>query len=323
MAASSGNQLTPSELELDLSILVVGYNSASYLTECIGAVHSAVSSYSWEVLFVNNGTDVSEELITAKFPEVRVLASIGNVGFAAGNNYLAKHARGRWLLLLNPDTRLYPEALDMLLDTAKEHPQFDVLGGITMGQDGEPDAAARLQLPSFASLLRVLLIGHPQPKKFAGGSKVLKVDALNGGFMMARRDRWQALGGLDEGFFLYAEELDFFKRLKDAGGQAALVGESRIFHDFGSGDNFSANRIRFLTIGNAHYFHKNFRKPYAYACVMLIWAIALKRYLGASLLASRSDWYARMSRGFGPVAKSPTKWMWGYNSPGADPRKIR
>jgi GT2 family glycosyltransferase len=301
--------------------MVVGYNSASYLPECLGAIPAAISQSSFEVLFINNGNDSSEQLVRSEFPNVRVLPSRGNVGFAAGNNYLAENSSGQWLLLLNPDTRLHAGALDALLDAAERNPDVDVLGGVTVGSDGEPEAVARLQLPSLSSLVRQFLLGASKPQAFPANSRILQVEALSGGFMMVRRATWMALGGLDPDFFLYAEELDFFKRLKDRGGKAALVADSRVFHDLGSGDIFSERRIRFLTTGNAHYFHKNFSRPYAYACIFVMWATALKRYLGGSLLGLRSQRYARMSRGFAAVAKSPRTWVWGYNSAGADPRK--
>ena len=305
----------------DLSILIVGYDSSSYLAGCLGSIAGSISDHSYEILFVNNGTDGSENLVRSAFPQVRVLESLGNIGFAAGNDYLADHAHGRWLLLLNPDTRLYPGALDALLDTAALHSEYEVLGGVTMTGEGEPQMLSRLELPSFFTLLRALVIGAARPTLFQPASELLEVEALNGGFMMVRRDCWARLDGFDRDFFLYAEELDFFKRLKDAGGQAAQVVNSRMFHDFGSGDVFSPGRIRFLTTGNAHYFHKHFAPPYAYACVFLMWVIALKRYLGGAILGARSSRYARMSRGFAQVAKAPWTWMRGYNSAGADPRK--
>jgi GT2 family glycosyltransferase len=323
MNVATGNceQALEAELVCDVTVMVVGFNSSAYLVDCLEAIAAAITRHSFEVLFVNNGTDASEALVRRAFPDVRVLDSRGNIGFAAANDYLAEHARGRWLLLLNPDTRLYPGSLDTLLEAAAQNPHLDVLGGVTVGAEGEPETAARLELPSLASLSRTLLLGAPRPEPFPAGSKILEVEALNGGFMMVRRACWVALGGLDRDFFLYAEELDFFKRLRDRGGRAALVADSRLFHDIGSGDIFSASRIRFLTTGNAHYCHKHFSSPYAYACILVMWATAVKRYLGGALFGRRSERYLRMSRAFGPVAKTPWTWMWGYNSAGADPRK--
>ena len=305
----------------EISVLIVGYNSSAYLPDCLASLDACLEHCDGEILFVNNGTDGSEELIRANFPNVRIMPSLGNTGFAAANNYLAKHALGRWLLLLNPDTRLFPGAIEALIEAAASCPQFQALGGVSVSRQGATQQDHGLELPTLGRLTRALAMGASWRGYHPPASGVRQVEALNGGFMMVRRDWWNRLGGFDPGFFLYAEELDFFKRLNIAGGRAALVPASRIFHDFGSGEVFSPHRIRFLTTGNAHYFHKHFSPAYAYACIFVLWATSLKRYIGGRLLALRSERHARMSRGFAAVARAPWTWMWGYKSTGADPRR--
>ena len=307
--------------QYDLSILIVGFNSVAYLRDCLESIPPAVTRYSYEVLFVNNGDDRSEDLLRAEYPQVRVFESIGNVGFAAGNGYLAENAKGRWLLLLNPDTKLYPGALDVLLDAAAEHPEYEALGGVTVLEDGAMARRALLELPSLSALVRNLIGKGPPSLSFAPGTAILEVDALTGGFMMVRSDWWSKLGGLDSSFFLYAEELDFFKRFKEHGGRVAQIADSRLYHDFGSGNVFSPNRIRFWATGNAHYLHKHYPPLYAYVCIFIIWMTMLKRYLGGLLMSWKKEEYARMSRGFSKVTKAPWIWMWGYNSNRADPRR--
>ena len=305
----------------EVSILIVGYNSSSYLDPCIGSIAPAIVKHSYEVLFVNNGSDDSEVLLRTRHPSVRVLESRGNIGFAAANNYLAEHALGRWVLLLNPDTRLYPGAIDILLDAANQNPQYEVLGGITVADDGAPNSQARVVLPSLSTVFRGLIGRAGQSLPFDALATVVEVDALNGGFMMVRRDCWSDLRGLDEEFFLYTEELDFFKRLKDRGGHVGQVNGSRVFHDIGSGEIYSPARVRFRATGNAHYFHKHFSSPYAYTCIALMWLEMTIRHWVGRLLGMKNERYARMSRGFADVVRTPWTWMWGYNSAGADPRK--
>ena len=308
---------------VDLSILVVGYESSSFLAACLRSIPAAAARHRYEILFVNNGTDQSEKVVLEAAPVTRVLPSLGNIGFAAGNDYLAEHAEGKWLLLLNPDTRLYPDALDVLLDAAERNPEFVVFGGLTVDRDGEAAARSDLSLPNLKSLFREFVWKARRSASAKGLSDVSPVQALSGGFMMVRHDWWTQLNGLDRSFFLYAEELDFFKRLNDAGGRAAQVFSSLLYHDFGSGEVYSPARIRYMATGNAHYFHKHFSPAHAYACVILMWATMIKRYIGGRILAVRSDHYARVSKGFSDVARAPWTWMWGYNSPGADPRKIQ
>ena len=305
----------------DVSILIVGYNSSAYLDRCIGSIAPAIVKHSYEVLFVNNGTDESENLLAACHPRVRVFESQGNIGFAAANNYLADHASGRYVLLLNPDTTLYPDAVDILVDAAIQNPHFEVLGGITVGDDGTPEVRAQVVLPSLTTILRGLIGRAGQSVDLDPLASIVEVDALNGGFMLIRRECWFKLGGLDEAFFLYSEELDFLKRLRDRGGRVGQVSGSRIYHDIGSGEVYSPARVRFRATGNAHYFHKHFSTPYAYTCVALMWLEMMARHWGGRLLGVKNERYARMSRGFADVVRTPWTWMWGYNSAGADPRK--
>jgi len=304
----------------DVSILVVGFNSSSYLETCLASVGRAITRFTHEILFVNNGTDTSEGLLKARFPPARVLPSRGNIGFAAANNYLAENAEGSWLLLLNPDTELQPNAVDMLLDAAIRHPQYQVLGGVTVGSDNRPAQSTQVELLSFATILR-RMFGRASPKASTQlDNGLTELDALTGGFMMVERSCWRALGGLDPSFFLYAEELDFFKRLKDRGGRVAQVEASRMYHDIGSGEVFSAARMQFKMTGRAHYLHKHFSAPYAYACVFLIWASLALRYGAGRAMAWKSERYAYKADAFAKLVRTPRVWMRGYNSPDADPR---
>jgi GT2 family glycosyltransferase len=305
---------------LDVSILVVGYNSAAYLGRCIQGIGQAVTRYRYELLFVNNGTDGSEDLLRSRFPEVRILPSRGNVGFAAANNYLADHARGRWLLLLNPDTELHAGAVDILLETAERHRQYSALGGVTIDADGRPGDSAMIELPGFETILRSL-IGRARAYSKRPGSGISEPDALTGGFMMVDRACWDDLKGMDASFFLYAEELDFFKRLKDRGGRVAQVEASRVYHEVGSGEVFSPARMRFKITGRAHYLHKHFSAPYAYLCIFLIWITLTVRFVAGRLMARRNQRYARMADSYAHLVLAPRTWIRGYRSPGADPRE--
>ena len=306
---------------VELSILVVGYNSAPFLTDCIGAVAAASARHSCEILFVNNGTDQSEALIAERFPGVRVLPSRGNVGFAEANNLLAREARGRWLVLLNPDTKLYPGAIDTLVETALANPDFWVLGGVTVDQTGAFQIHAYPELPTLGTLLRGLIGRAARPLRFEPGVAICPVNVVHGGFLLIERARWEDLGGLDEGFFLYAEDCDFSKRVADSGGRLGLVPESRIFHDIGSGSVFSPVRKRFQAAGNAHYFRKHFPGFRGKAAIGLLWAIHLTRFALGFLLSRLRPRYAGMSAGFAQTALRPSGWMRGFDSPGADPRR--
>ena len=139
--------------------------------------------------------------------------------------------------------------------------------------------------------------------------------------MMVRRDVWKALNGMDEGFFLYSEEIDFFKRLKEKGGRVGFVRESKVYHDLGSGEALSPTRLRYKFIGEAHYFQKHFNVLRASICVFLMWLYALSRYAGGCLLSFKSGHYRQLAKAYKGLVFRPFSWVFGYNSSNADPRK--
>lgn len=307
--------------DVDVSILTVGYNSRRYLSECFGSVGPAAEETSCEILFVNNGTDDSEGLIRRDMPLVRVLESKGNVGFAEANNYLARQARGRYLLLLNPDTRLFPGAIDALVRTAQSHPQFALLGGISEDGEGKMQITSIPPLPSISAFMRGMLGRAAKEYSFAPDEKVREVPAINGGFMLVERQLWERLGGLDEGFFLYGEDVDFCRRVRAHGGLIGLVPHSRVFHDTGSGEGYSPIRMRLSATGVAHYLRKHSSPLYARLAILALWAVHMFRFACGSLLSLINSRYADLARSSREIALNPLRWMGGYAAPGADPRR--
>lgn len=304
-----------------VSILVVGYNSRGHLGAALGAIAGACARTPCEVLFVNNGDDDSEAFVAASHPEVRMLPSCGNVGFAGGNNYLASHARGEWLLLLNPDTRLYPGAIDTLLDAAAKRPEFSVLGGMTVGANGADIVSSSLHFPTIATIARGIWGGQPRRPASRDAGQVIPVDAVSGGFMLVSRGLWDRLDGFDEGFFLYAEELDFARRATDSGARIGTVPAARMYHDIGSGAARSPVRTLYGMRGAAHYYHKHFSPAYAWTCVGLHWIAGLARFVAGGLLGWKGRRYRKLREAFAPVVLRPWTWVRGYDSPGADPRR--
>lgn len=308
--------------QIDVSILVLGYNSLQYLGACLAAIEPACSKYSYEVLFVNNGTDGSEEFITANFPDVRILPSQGNVGFAAGNNYLAKHAIGSNLLLLNPDTELCLDAIDILLDAAGEHSEFQLFAGLSLANLQQEEAPISSILPTLTTTFRSIAGRSVDAKPMDLSKPIIEVEAVNGGFMMLARSLWEKLGGLDERYFLYVEDLDFCKRIKDNGGRIAVVRESKLAHDVGSGNPHSPQRILFQATGQAEYFLGHYSKPYAILCIAVLWFANFVHFSVGAVLSIFKSHYGVISRGRAQVVLKPWRWVSGFSSAGADPRRL-
>lgn len=296
----------------EVSILMVGYNSAPFLPACLASLGQGARRNAFELLFIDNGSDGSERLVNELVPGARIVPGRGNIGFGAANNLLAAQARGDFFLLLNPDTQLLPEAVDRLLDAARDHPQSGILGGSTqLDMQGDTMMPA-LELPDHRMILRSMVRRVRPHSPGSTGETVTPVSATSGGFMLVRRELWEALGGFDERYFLYGEDLDLCRRAANAGWKIGNVAAARVYHDVGSGEFGSARRLLFRACGTATYHHRHFPAWRAWVHVMLMWIALLPRMaLPALLQAAGPHWRSRF-KAIAPLVLKPWQWMRGY-----------
>jgi GT2 family glycosyltransferase len=257
------------------------------------------------------------------YPGAVIVPSKGNIGFAAGMNLLASHARGSLLFLLNPDAQLHPAAIVQLHAVASEHPDYHVLGGLTTRADGSPEPRSLSSLPRITDLIRGAVGRTEEARQIDLERPLIEVEAVSGGLMMVRRDIWRELGGMDETFFLYTEELDFCARVRERGGRIGLVPGSRAYHDVGSGNVLAPSRIQLMTTGNAHYYHKHWSPPRAWLAVFCLWLACFTRYVAGLIFGDRVPRFAGFHKAYAKVVRQPWSWWRGYNSRNADPRPSR
>jgi len=298
----------------DVSIMIVGYNSAALIESCIGSIGAACQRYRHETLLIDNGDGSTEALVAAQFPWVRIVPSQGNIGFAGGNNLLARQARAPLLLLLNPDMLLHPEAIDRLIDGSLAHPEAAAWGGLTLDENGQPDTGNAIAIPSVleftsTALGRSLVATRP----ILGIDEDAQVDVLSGGFVMFTRDAWEAAKGLDERFFLYCEEVDLFCRLKQMGHSFWRIAGARGYHAAGHGEGFSPMRLLYQSAGKMEFVRRHWSRPRAALAGGLIWIAAFERHVMGRLLGSRRPRLKQMSEGYRHVALRPRLWLAGYH----------
>lgn len=296
-----------------VSILIVAYNSAAFIGDCIASIITHTAPGSYEILLVDNGTDGTAAMVAAGFPQVRIIPGQGNIGFGRGNNLLASHARGELLLLLNPDTRLLDPAIDKLLAFARSQPGA-AWGGLTTTPQGKLHGNF-LAIPSMKSVFQeVLGLAGPevQGTRFEHVSRPQRVDVLTGGFMMVSRQWWDTLGGFDPSFLLYSEEIDLFARLRDLGGEVWLCPDSRIVHDIGSGDLYSPVRLVYAFTGRMHYARRHWHRAMVPVIGFAYWLTALRRWLVSLPLSTFSRRHRDRFRAFTPIILCPARWWPGY-----------
>jgi GT2 family glycosyltransferase len=241
---------------VDLSVIIVSWNVRELLARCLASLRAAGIG-SWEIIVVDNASsDGSAAMVRQHFPQVRLIANDSNLGFAHGNNQGIAASQGRYVLLLNPDTEVVGEAVATLLTFLDAHPDVGVVGPQLRYPDGSIQPSRR-RFPTLATAFVESTVLQPL---FAGSSLLRRyyvadrpddvtqdVDWLVGACLLVRREAIAQAGPLDEGFFMYAEELDWCRRIKQAGWRIVYLPAAQVIHYEGksSEQNLAARDIRF------------------------------------------------------------------------------
>ncbi len=226
---------------MDLSIIIVNYNVKEFLQNLLTSLFKAVTNISSEIIVVDNGSDDgSVELLREKFPQVTLIANNENLGFSKANNLALKIAKGKFLLLLNPDTIVQEDTFEKLIKFFNDHQDAGMTGCKILNPDGTLQLACRRSFPGpWTSFCKVsgLSALFPNSKLFArynltfmDENQSYEVDAVSGSFMMVRREVFEKIGGLDEQFFMYGEDLDWCYRVQKTGWKVYYVHETTIIH---------------------------------------------------------------------------------------------
>ncbi|MBI5360612.1 MAG: glycosyltransferase family 2 protein [Planctomycetes bacterium] len=214
---------------MDISIIIVNYNTRDFIEKCLLSIYSRRHKASFEVFVVDNASnDGSVEMVRDKFPSVNLTANPQNTGFGAANNIAMKKSSGEYILLLNSDAELTDYALDNCVDFMRNHPACGIMGGKLL----YPDGTTQVSVCPFPSLYiaftqHLLLVRlFPNSRIFAPHRNALsksdyekeqKVDWVSGAFMAVNRKCLEQTGLFDEKFFLYYEETDLCLRCHNAG----------------------------------------------------------------------------------------------------------
>lgn len=226
---------------MDLSIIIVNYNVRYFLEHCLRSVQSACNGIEAEVIVVdNNSVDGSVEMLREKFPWVQTIASKENLGFSKGNNLGIQKAKGRYLLLLNPDTVVEEDTFRRCIEYMDDHPKAGGLGVKMMDGSGAflPESKRGLPTPDVA-FYKIFGLSALFPKSRTFGKyhlsyldqdTIASIEVLSGAYMFLRKSVIDQIGGLDENFFMYGEDIDLSYRIVKAGYENIYFPETRIIH---------------------------------------------------------------------------------------------
>lgn len=294
---------------IDLSIIIVSWNVATLLDACLRSIlASGVSigsdqtdaSLTAEIIVVDSAsTDATVAHIRAHFPQVRLLPQAENVGFTRGNNLGLEHAQGRLILLLNPDTEIIGDALQTMVAYFDQHPDVGIVGPRTHNTDGTVQSTRRRFPTKQVAFFESTWLQPFAPTKLLKRFYVLDqpdegtvdVDWVQGSALMTRRTVYEQIGGLDEGYVMYSEELDWCKRAKSAGWHISYLGTAQITHHGGkSTEQVKARSHIYFQQSKLRYFRKYHGVPFAqilraFLLISYLWQIALEA--GKSVLGHK------------------------------------
>lgn len=228
----------------DVSIVIVAYRSKEVIPACLRSVRESTREVSAEMILVDNASnDGVADLVRSEFPEVILIESLENEGFARGINRGAHLSSGRYLMMLNPDTELAPETIKILLNFMEQHPEAGAVGARTTNETRDPTPSVR-SLPHICNLVRYpsscLLRGGrlKRPHRFLldlwNQDETIDVTRyggyITGACLMTPLALFKAVGMLDEGYFLYSEDSDFGLKVSRRGHPSFLVSEASVIH---------------------------------------------------------------------------------------------
>lgn len=284
---------------VDLSIIIINYNVKKLLKECLQSIYRDTKRISFEIIVVdNNSSDGSVDMVRSEFPGMRLIENCQNLGFAKATNQGLRESRGRYILLLNPDTVVLPNALDEMVEFMDENPRAGALGCKLFNPDGSLQPSCR-SFPTLRAAFfensglerlfpRNKLIGNYRMGYWKHDC-VREVDQPMGSALMLRRNAIDQVGPMDEQFYMYYEEVDWCYRIKNRGWKIYFNPRAEVIHYAGQSTGQASGN---MLVERYRSMHKFFRKhfgmiPENVLKCMNFAGLVLRITLGAVIIGGR------------------------------------
>ena len=238
---------------MNLSIIIVNWNSKDYVRQCLTSLFRHCPDGDWEVIVVDGASfDGCDEMLACEFPAVTFLQSHENIGFARANNFAVRHATGRYLLFLNPDTEFIEDSVRVLLYQLAALPDAGAVGCRLLNGDRTLQTSCVQSFPTIlnqaldSDFLRLRFPRSPlwgMAALHAGRREPTEVEALSGACILAKRESFERIGGFTESYFMYGEDLDLCFKLRRAGLKVFHVPETSLVHFGGASTSRAASNF--------------------------------------------------------------------------------
>ncbi|MEJ2052838.1 MAG: glycosyltransferase [Calditrichaceae bacterium] len=281
-----------------ISIIIVNYNVRDFLEQALNSAKRALKKIPSEIFVVDNASiDGSVAMVKQRFPDIRLIESKKNVGFSAGNNLALKKAKGKYIVLLNPDTVIQEDTFRVLLEFFESTPDATAATCKIINPDGSFSVDCRHSIPTpMTALWKIIGFNKLFPNSkifgrynltFLDENKISEVEAISGSFMMLKRDIIDQIGELDEDFFMYCEDIDYCHRINEAGGKIYYVPTSQIIHY--KGESTKKNNLDYVVTFNRslyQFYKKHYQQKYLYP---LKWIILLGTIFRGAVIFLRNN----------------------------------
>jgi N-acetylglucosaminyl-diphospho-decaprenol L-rhamnosyltransferase len=259
---------------VDVTVCIVSWNIKDLLRDCLNSLKAQAGDVRYETIVVDNqSADGSADMVRTEFPWVKLIEPNANLGFGRANNLAYQNSKGRWVLLLNPDTVVLERAVEKLFHFAEAHPEAAAVGGRTLKKDGQTLERSCCWgspglWPLFCKSLGLHIIFKNSPlfnreaMDYWQRDSVREVGVITGCCLMIRREVYEQTGGFDDHFFMYAEETDLCWRMKEKG-KLLLCPQAQIIHLVGEAAKKStSNRLFHINRALLKLFRKHYGKAY-------------------------------------------------------------
>ncbi len=318
-------------MKADVAIVIVTYNSEAQIEACLESVFSQRNHVTQQVIIVDNDSrDGTVELVRSRFPSVELVVPGENLGFAKGVNLGVKHSDAEFVLLLNPDTEILENAVDVIVDFAREHPGHGLYGGRTFQPDGSLEPSSCWGTPTLWSMaLFAFGITTLAPKsrwldpESLGRwqrDTVREVGVITGCFLLAPSQVWGELGGLDERYFMYGEDADLALRARARGYRPIICPDAMLIHEVGQSSETPVHKTMLLYRGKASLVRTHWTGFSQVLGLFLLAAGTGLRAMASSIISliRRPEAAGRWQT----LWKKRSEWLLGYGGNGSDPAPL-
>ncbi|MBT3922251.1 MAG: glycosyltransferase family 2 protein [Nitrospina sp.] len=267
--------------EIDLSIIIVSFNTHDVLLDCLESVYAKTEGISFEIIVVDNASnDGTNASVSERFPDVRLVCNDKNKGFSAANNQGIRISLGRWVALLNPDTCLIENSFQIISNYLREHSEFSILGPGIINESGQLSPTRLWEDTPQDAAWKILGLYKPTNELQRMGDMTAKEAlVISGCCFVIHRELFEEVGLLDENYFLYNEEDDFCRRARQHGKRICFFPETSIQHLHGKSTHQPEHREKVIleTYKSNLYFYSKY-----YSCG---WNLILRFLYKVTLLA--------------------------------------